>query len=263
LRDGGSLDPAAIERNLAAIGEFVARSRARGATTIEAIATSAMRRADDSDAFAARVRALVGGELVILSGDEEATYSFVGAMADAPGDGARRAVIDIGGGSTESAVGVGLALERARSVEIGSVRLTERVPGIAGGTPGAAARAAAEDARAIVRETFAWLDAFGPIAELRAVAGTPLTIAAVARATPTLEANIGTALERSEVEDVLARLLDLDLEARRALAGMIPQRADIIVAGGIILSEVMRRFSVERARIEVNDLLLGYLLRNR
>jgi exopolyphosphatase/guanosine-5'-triphosphate,3'-diphosphate pyrophosphatase len=70
-------------------------------------------------------------------------------------------------------------------------------------------------------------------------------------------------LMRATVDDVVRRLLDLTLEERRALPGMLPQRADIIVAGALVLSESLRALGVEAGRLEQNDLLLGYLAMRR
>lgn len=261
LDERGSLAPAAMERTLAAVESFMTRVRARDAA-VSAIATSAMRRADNAAEFAERVRALTGAELRILEGDEEASYGFRGAMANAPRDGRRRAVLDVGGGSTEFAVGSDGVIEASRSVEIGSVRLTERFKGLAGGTPGEPARVAAGEARAAAGDLLGWLRAFRPVAEVRCVAGTPLTIGAIALRSD-VEHVSGYELSRAQIERVVDRLLDLTLEERKAVPGMLAQRADVLAAGGIIVGEALRLLGCERARLEADDLLLGFLLMHR
>jgi exopolyphosphatase/guanosine-5'-triphosphate,3'-diphosphate pyrophosphatase len=258
LRERGSLLPEAAERTREAVRTFVERVRAHGAG-LATIATSAMRRADDAAAFAASLEALTGVPLRILDGDEEAAASFRGAMLSAPRDGTRRAVLDVGGGSTECAVGRDGILEAARSVEIGSVRITERFRALAGAEPGPAARRAAAAARRAIADELAWLDAFRPVVEVRAVAGTPLTLGAVAFASD-VEAVSGRELSLAELDAVLGRLLDLPLRERKALPGMLAQRADIVVGGGLIVSEALRRLGMARARLEADDLLLGFLV---
>jgi exopolyphosphatase/guanosine-5'-triphosphate,3'-diphosphate pyrophosphatase len=258
LRERGRLLPAAAERTLAAVGIFCERVRAYDAA-LASIATSAMRRADDAPAFAAAMADLTGVPLRVLDGDEEAAASFRGAMSSAPRDGLRRAVLDVGGGSTECAVGRDGVLERARSVEIGSVRITERFPGLAGAEPGAVARRAAAAARLAIGGELAWLADFRPVGEVRAVAGTPLTLGAVAFASD-VEAVSGRELARDALDALLARLLDLTLAARKALPGMLAQRADVVVGGGLIVSEALRLLEVESTRLEADDLLLGFLL---
>jgi exopolyphosphatase/guanosine-5'-triphosphate,3'-diphosphate pyrophosphatase len=116
--------------------------------------------------------------------------------------------------------------------------------------------------RSGIASVVAPFESLGPVAEVRCVAGTPLTIAAVA-----FESHVdrmsGSTLTRATVDDVVRRLLDLTLEERRALPGMLPQRADIIVAGALVLSESLRALGVEAGRLEQNDLLLGYLAMRR
>jgi exopolyphosphatase/guanosine-5'-triphosphate,3'-diphosphate pyrophosphatase len=258
LRERGSLLPAAAERTLAAVHTFLERVRAYDAELVT-IATSAMRRADDAPAFAAAMQAATGVPLRVLGGDEEAAAGFRGAMAGAPRDGTRRAVLDVGGGSTECAVGRDGILEEARSVEIGSVRVTDAFPSLAGAEPGPAARKAAAEARRAIAAELGWLAGFRPVVEVRAVAGTPLTLGAVAFASD-VEHVSGRELARSALDALLARLLDLSLPERKALPGMLAQRADIVVGGGLIVSEALRLLGVGSARLEADDLLLGCLL---
>lgn len=258
LREGGTLAPEAVARTLAAAADFVRRARRHDAE-LASIATSAVRRATDGAAFAERMHALTGVPLQVLSGETEAAYSFAGAAAGAPRDGTRVAVIDVGGGSTECAAGRDGRFEGARSLEIGSVRLSERFPALLGGEPGARACAAAAQARAAAQRVVAPFAEFAPVDAVRAVAGSPATIAAVATRSD-VERVAGSILTIEMLDTTIEMLLDLDLAARRALPGMLPQRADVIVGGGIVLSEVLRVLGAGEARVERNDLLLGFLL---
>jgi exopolyphosphatase/guanosine-5'-triphosphate,3'-diphosphate pyrophosphatase len=179
LAESGTFAPAAIERNLAAVRTFVARARELDAS-LAGIATSAMRRARDANAFAERFREIAGVPLEVIDGRLEAEASFRGATYGAALGNERIAVLDIGGGSTECAVGTAAGLEDARSLELGSVRIAERHPNLLGATPGARAHAAADAARAEIASIVAPFASLRPVAEVRCVAGTPLTIAAVA-----------------------------------------------------------------------------------
>ncbi len=258
LGDAGDLQPEAVARTLAAAREFAEVARSHGAV-VSAIATSAMRRAANASAFAERLTAEAGLSLEILDGTTEAEASFRGATCGAVSAGGRTAVLDIGGGSTECAVGSAGALEDARSVEIGSVRLTEAFPDLAGGRPGAPAREAARSARRWLAEKLAPLGELRPVDTLLAVAGTALTIAAVAFESHVDEV-AGRTLSLDTLDATVDRLLDLDLDARRRLSGMLPQRADVLAGGGLIASESLRLLGVANAGLESNDLLLGYLL---
>lgn len=262
LRDSGRLSAAGVERTLAAVAEFVGCVRGYGVADLVAIATSAMRRADDGAAFGAKMRALTGVDLEIVAGRIEAEASYRGATYGMQPAAGRIAVVDVGGGSTECAVGANGRLEEASSIEIGSVRVAERFPALGGGAPGSAARAAAAAARLEIAERLAHFATFRPVVQARCVAGTPLTLAAVATAS-SVERASGYALSRTMLDATLERLLDLDLEARRALPGMLAQRADIIVAGGLILSETLRLLGLDEGIAEQNDLLLGFLLMRR
>ena len=258
LRDGGALSAQGAERTLEAVAGFTERVRELEARLVT-IATSAMRRADDAAAFAARMFRVTGVELQILAGRVEAEASFRGATYGRAELAGRVAVIDVGGGSTECAVGSNGRLEDGSSVEIGSVRIAERYPATMGRTPGAAAHEAAAAARLEIAGRLADFANYRPVVQARCVAGTPLTLAAVAMGS-SVERVSGCEITLGTLDATLARLLDLDLAERRALPGMLVQRADIIVAGGLILSETLRLLGLERGVVEENDLLLGFLL---
>jgi exopolyphosphatase/guanosine-5'-triphosphate,3'-diphosphate pyrophosphatase len=258
LKAQGALAPAAMERTLAAVAEFARRAQARDAA-IACIATSAVRRAVNAAEFAERVRAIAGAPLEVLDGLDEARASFIGATYGAPRDGRRIAVVDIGGGSTECALGCDGRLERGRSVEIGSVRVSERFPALMGGCAGEEARAAAREARLAIDAEVGSFIALGRPDEVRAVAGTALTLAAVAFGSH-VDRVSGAILPSALLEATIERLLAANLEQRRAMPGMLPQRADILAGGALILAQTLRALAADAALLEVNDLLLGYLL---
>jgi exopolyphosphatase/guanosine-5'-triphosphate,3'-diphosphate pyrophosphatase len=259
----GTIDAAARERTLAALDEYVVIVRASGAAAVDAIATSALRRARDGASFAAEVAARVGIEPRVLSGAEEATYSFLGATASHEGADAV-AVLDVGGGSTELAVDVpGRAraagsVERTISLEIGAVRLSERHPALLGGRALDAGerRALEAKARADASIVLAPFTAERGIAELIAVGGTAFTAAGM------LSAGIGDAatITGAQRERMIDELLALDLEARKAIPHIRPQRADILPAGLIIVDEACRLLDVDAFTVSEADLLLGYLM---
>jgi len=258
LCDGGRLAPVAVERTLAVVAQYAAVARDYGAS-LACIATSAVRRADDGAAFAERIRATAGVPLHILSGADEAAASYRGATYGVPHDGRRVAVLDIGGGSTECALGCDGALLDVRSIEIGSVRIAERFPELLGASPGRPAREAARAARLQSAQALVPLRALAPIDELRCVAGTPLTIAAVVSSSHVDEVS-GSMLARDEIDATIDRLLDLNVDERRSLPGMLAQRADIIVGGALVLSAAMDALGTSTGLLEANDLLLGYLV---
>ncbi len=258
----GAIDPAARERTLAAVSDYIALARARGTARIDAIATSALRRASDGAAFGAAVAALVGIAPRVLSGSEEATYSFLGATSVR--NGAQPiAVLDVGGGSAELAVDVPArarasgAVERTLSLEIGAVRLAERHPALLG------ERALGDDERRTLDEAAradvaAVLGPYGAVrgfAELIAVGGTVFTAAAMVAG----GLRDGATMTRAERETLIAELLARDLAARKAMPHIRPQRADILAAGLIVVDEACRLLDVDELTVSEADLLLGYL----
>ena len=247
LRESGRLRDAAMQRTLEAITAFAAAVR-ECTPQMHAIATSALRRADNADAFAESVRAITGAPLEIISGEDEARYSYEGAVSGLPRD-QTYGVVDVGGGSTEYADAA-----KHVSCEIGAVRLTERFASLQGRIASSELKRAREDARRALRP----IDEFANVDRLVAVGGSATTACAV------LAGRRGevtyTQLSRGALSHVIDLLASLPLEDRKDLPGMNPQRADILLAGAIILDEVRAATGHDDVTVSTNDLLLGYLL---
>ncbi len=258
----GAIDATARERTLDAIDAYVAMVRALGDARVDAIATSALRRATNGAAFAADVAARVGVAPRVVSGTEEATYSFLGATAslDAAGE---VAVLDVGGGSAELAVDepararAGGGVRRTLSLEIGAVRLAERHPALLGARalpPGERRRLEAE-ARA---DAAAVLGPYGQVRgfdELIAVGGTVFTASAMIAG----GVRDGATMTRADCARLIDELLARDLDARKAMPFIRPQRADILPAGLIVVDEACSALGADRFTVSEADLLLGYL----
>jgi exopolyphosphatase/guanosine-5'-triphosphate,3'-diphosphate pyrophosphatase len=262
LQAAGRLDPAARERTLAAIADYMAEVR-RHRAVVGCIATSAVRRAADGAAFIAAVRDLIGADPHVLSGDEEASYSFLGATHAVAGP-ETVGVLDIGGGSTELAVDVAADARRrarvayTRSVEVGAVRLAERHPALLG----AAALGPRERARVLTAARADATEMLAPFAaapaadRLLVVGGSAFTAAAMVAAAPLREGVTITAQQRAAL---LEALLSRGLEARKALPFIRPQRADILPAGIAILDVACDILKLPDVTVSVDDLLAGYL----
>jgi exopolyphosphatase/guanosine-5'-triphosphate,3'-diphosphate pyrophosphatase len=256
----GRIDPEALERTVAVLAGYGRRARALGAERIRVSATSVLRDASNGEAFAAAVAEHTGESLQVIDGEREAALSFLGAtrgldpsLAPSP-----YLVLDIGGGSTEFAIGREPGrIDRATSTQMGSVRLTERFVRTDPPSDGELAE--------LTRGVEEILDQVGqlvPIGDARtfvAVAGTATTLQAIAldltRYDP--EAIHRTWLTRADVERVTATLVRMTNAQRAALPVMAPGRGDVIVAGALILSDVMRRFGFERALVSETDILDG------
>lgn len=254
----GRIDPEALELTVRVLERYCRRARALHAERIRVSATSAVRDAGNRDALEAAVREHAGSELEVISGEREAGLSFLGATSglELP---VPFLVLDIGGGSTELVVGTERP-DSAISTQIGSVRLTERF--IAHDPPAAAEL---DHAEAAIAEVLHPVEREVPVHRARtliAVAGTATTMQAIsldlARYDP--DAIHRTWLTVEEAERVLARLTLMTTPERAALPVMAPGRGDVIVAGGLILVNVMRRFGFERVLVSETDILDGLAL---
>jgi len=263
ITESGAIDPAARRRTLAVIDEYVAAARRCGAATIDAIATSALRRASDGEAFGTEVAARVGIPPRVLGGEEEATYSFLGATANRRASERVVAVLDVGGGSAELAVDAPAHARAAGrvahvfSVEVGAVRLSERHPALLGARAldRAERRALEDEARADAAHVLAPYGGVRGFGELLVVGGTAFTAAAMVAG----GVRDGAKMTRGDCARLVEQLLARDLESRRALAHIRPQRADILPGGLIVVDEACRLLGVDAFTVSEADLLLGYL----
>lgn len=235
-----ALAPEAVERTLACLARYGEEIRSLGVERVDAVGTSAMRDAAGGEAFIARARDLLGVAPRVISGPEEAELTYAGALTglELPARGPR-IVFDVGGGSTELIVGdAGGQVERAVSLDVGSVRLTERH--VRSDPP---AEAELEAVRADARAALASVPA-GPLSgapTLIGVAGTVTTLAALVRdVVPYDSARVhGARVSGAEVVAITSRLAALPLAARRQLPALDPARADVIVAGSVLIEEIL------------------------
>jgi exopolyphosphatase/guanosine-5'-triphosphate,3'-diphosphate pyrophosphatase len=249
LRESGRLSEDATRRTLEAIEDHLSAVR-QFHPELKAIATSALRRADNANEFAQSVEAITEVPLEIITGEEEARCSYEGAVSGFPAQ-PSYGVLDVGGGSSEYAT-----RDAAVSLEIGAVRLTERFPTLREmAAPDEIARARTE-AQAALRP----LRDFVKVDRLLMVGGSATTAFAVISGRRTTDSH--EALTRAGLGDVIDRLASLPLEKRKELPGMVAQRADILLAGALILDEACAVTRHAEALVSTNDLLLGYLLRH-
>ncbi|HZZ00504.1 MAG TPA: hypothetical protein VFE36_13120 [Candidatus Baltobacteraceae bacterium] len=260
LGQSGHLGEEPMRRTVDAIAQFHRAVRGHY-LRLFAIATSAVRRADNADEFSARVQAELGVPLLVLTGDEEARASYRGAItAFGALHGERVGMIDVGGGSTEYAVGTGPDPERLGSCEIGAVRLTESVPELAG-QDGVVSLSTIERARAIARKALEPIQEYPPVERLAIVGGTATTTAAIIRGRKGKIASF--TLTRASLQKVLVRLCGMTLKERKDVVGMKPQRADILPGGIIVLDTVLDIVKRDIVVATTADLLLGFLLQQR
>jgi exopolyphosphatase / guanosine-5'-triphosphate,3'-diphosphate pyrophosphatase len=240
-------EPIARVRNT--LSDFRRRAEELGAERTLLVATSAVRDAENGEAFLGEIEWGYGFETELLSGDEEAAMTLRGVSvgrALEPGT----LLLDAGGGSTE------LTLPDFRvSLDVGSVRLTERF--LASDPPMSEELAACRAAvRAVLEKHAAGLE----VRQAIGVAGTVTTIAALELGGYDRERVHGYRLAREAVERQLERLAALPLAERRRLPGLEPARAPVIVAGVAIVAEALRFFGLDELEVSEHDLLTGAAL---
>lgn len=257
----GRLDPAAIAETVAVIARYAAEARSLGAERIAAVATSAARDAGNGSEFFEASRAAAGLAPEIIPGAEEARLVHLSAWGDFGVPGKALCVLDVGGGSSEVTWGTGPRPDGRRSFQMGAVRLTERA---GPGDPPSAAdlRRMEEMARGALAEV-ADIRASGALAGARlvAVAGTVTTLAAVAQALPAYDALRvhGSTLPRPELARLVARLAAMPAADRARLPGMEPKRADVIVAGGILVATALELGGFEELTVSDRGVRWGLL----
>jgi exopolyphosphatase / guanosine-5'-triphosphate,3'-diphosphate pyrophosphatase len=275
----GRLAPEALERTLTALAEYARIIKARQATDVRMVATSATRDASNAADFTRGVLEVLGQEPEVLTGDEEAALSFAGATAEfSEGGMGRRAgaepylVLDIGGGSTEFVLGdtgalgdtgvPGAAGARAHevaaiSMNIGCVRMTERHLHSDPPTPPQIAAATADIDGAL--EEAAMAVDIEKARTLVGLAGSVTTVAAIVLELPGYDPlRIHHArLTAPQVHAVTSRLLAQTRAERAAIPSMHPGRVDVIGAGSLVLDRVMRRFGFTEVVVSEHDILDG------
>ena len=254
---------------IARVGEALAAYREvidrLGAETVVAVATSAMRDAQNGPDFQDHIRERFGIDPRTISGDKEARLTFAGAIGGRSTEAdAEALVIDIGGGSTEYVTG------RARrapgfhvSTRMGSVRFTERH--LRSDPPAPEEMAAlADDVRAVLAAELPG-EILERVEDGIAVAGTATTLAAIDQQLDPYDPEKvdGYRFNRGAAERIVAQLAALPLDERSRTIGLHPDRAPTIVAGTVIMLESMRAFDLEEIEVSESDLLHGAALAGR
>lgn len=264
----GRLVDEAIQRTRGALTDYAATARREGVERTRMVATSATRDASNREDFFAMVRETLGVDAEVITGDEEAYLSFVGAVGDLdPADGPF-VVTDVGGGSTELVLGtwdgVRAEVEVSFSADIGSVRLTERC--LHTDPPSADEVTDAEKlARGVLDDAFAAVDSSRARTWV-GVAGTVTTLSAIAQDLPSYDpAAIHLShLSRQGVDDTTRSLLGMTHDERAAIGPMHPGRVDVIGGGALVVKvlddELAERAGITGLTVSEHDILDGIAL---
>jgi len=254
------LSPQAMAESFAVLEEYVKISHRLGAEKILAVGTSALREAKNRGQFTERVEQQLGLPIKVVSGEEEAQLTLLGALSNKRHLEGNVLVVDIGGGSTEFILGRGDEILGLQSVEMGSVRLTERWVHHDPITD--------EEYEELVGSVRQQLKRVDPlfrkeISYLVGVAGTVTTLAAMDQRMTVYDGEKidGSGLELSALEKIIGELKRRTLAERMQMPGLEPRRADVILAGAVLLSETMHGFGSSRVIVSDRGVRFGIAVR--
>lgn len=253
MTDKATIGQGAKERTLSAVGEFTAMAKLEGAEEIFAYGTSIMRDASNGEEFADEVTAASGVPVRILSGKEEAYYSYIGAAGTS---GVITSVVDIGGGSTEICVGFGSDVGARHSFRLGCVRCSKQFD-----TTTARGRAELKKhCFTLFRET----DLMESMRNVKRWIGVGGTVTSLASMLQELEVYDSSKVQDyvihpEDVSRILEKLSKMSYDDKCHMKGLLPSRADIIVAGVVILDSLMEYFALSEITVSDRDLSEGLL----
>jgi exopolyphosphatase/guanosine-5'-triphosphate,3'-diphosphate pyrophosphatase len=265
LAASGRLSEEAIARALATLDEFAELCERRGLAghEVDAVATSAIRDAENGGDFLERVRLRTGLDVRVLSREQEARYGYLAAVHSTTlTDGC---VLDLGGGSMQLVRVAGRIARESGSWRLGAVRMTERFLADEGPAhPAKRSQCKALQAHVARKlERAPWLGATGP--QLIGLGGTVRNLAAAAERAAGLpdEEVQGFLLTQDALDDLICRLAALPAAERGSVPGIKPTRADIVLAGALVIQEVMRRGEFEALEVTGAGLREGIFFERR
>ncbi len=254
--------PETFDRVLGYLTEYKRIHEEFRSEQIVACGTSALRDAANGREFIEYIRKHLGFDIEILSGDEEADLTYLGGISEFVGAGTGQdfAVVDIGGGSTEFTSGRDASVASRLSLDIGSVRLTERFLKTSPPDP-----TGLRDAQEYTREHLRGLHRLPPHTRCIGVAGTLTTLAAIDLQLGAYDRKrvSGHILTVEAIRRIFDRLKRKRLDEIKAIPQILPLRADIILAGILILLEIMKKTGTERITASDRGLRYGILMRER
>jgi exopolyphosphatase/guanosine-5'-triphosphate,3'-diphosphate pyrophosphatase len=260
----GSLTPAAIERTAAVLKSFQQSLKKFQCQHVLAVATSAVREAENRQRFLSRVKEASGLEVSVISGDEEARLTFLGISSAVPPFAGCQMMVDIGGGSTEWILGQQQQILTKKSARLGVVFLTEQYLFSDPSSPEELHQMKEKIRQTLldIRDSFGEVLLNNPPVTWIGTAGTVTTLAAMAQNLEhySFEKVNGFVLTREIVQGLYRNLISKPKEERKKMKGLEPGREDIIVAGALILLETMAFFNFDRMLVSDYGLREGLIL---
>jgi exopolyphosphatase / guanosine-5'-triphosphate,3'-diphosphate pyrophosphatase len=250
------------ERSSGVLQSYLERCASFGVQEITAVGTSALRDAENRGEVLARWQQQLGLDVRVISGEEEAAYSFLAARRGLLLAGEELLVIDIGGGSTEFIRGNAAGVSDAVSVDVGAVRLTERFIHSDPAPQAACTSMTQEIDRALAPVQARWLSDL-PALTLVGVAATFTTLVAVEKklAQYSRDEVHGSVLSLEEVRRQIRVYRDMTNAQRKEIRGLHPQRADVILAGAYLVERILMLLQAQHVTVSDQGVRYGMLHR--
>ena len=257
LEKTGQISPDALTRTTVAVKAMAEEARKNGARAIAAVGTAGLRMAGNRDAVLSAVREAAHVSVEVISGEEEARLAYLAVVAWLGLDDQPAVVFDTGGGSSQFTFGRGTKVESRFSVDVGAVRYTERF---------GLTRAVGPDVVQSVLSTLAAdlkdLDGRPRPAALVGMGGAVTNLTAVMHGMADYDPDVvqGSVLRKAEIDRQIALYASKEVEARRAIVGLQPKRADVILAGACIVRSIMDKLGSESLTVSDRGLRHGVLI---
>jgi exopolyphosphatase/guanosine-5'-triphosphate,3'-diphosphate pyrophosphatase len=256
LAQQGVIGDAALERTVAALAGMVKEAKRRGVRAIGAVGTAGLRIASNSNDVVAAIEKRTGVHIEVISGEEESRLAYLATKAGLGLNTGSLVVFDTGGGSSQFTFGHDSSVDEQFSVEVGAVRYTECY-----GLDRAVSPGALQEAMAAISAGLSCLAGRpGPDA-LVAMGGAVTNITAVKHGLATYDPSVvqGTVLDRAEIDRQIELYRSRDADARRAIVGLQPKRAEVILAGACIVRTVMEKLGKDSLTVSDRGLRHGVL----
>ena len=252
----GEISAEATARTADAVAGMVAEANGLGARALVAVGTAGLRIARNGADVVAAIKQRTGVEIEVISGEEESRLAYIAVLAGLGLKDEPVVVFDTGGGSTQLTFGHGQRVDERFSVEVGAVRFTEQF-----GLAGAVSTAALDEARAAIAEGLSRVDGHERPDTLFGIGGAVTNLTAVKHQMATYDPDVvqGTVLGRDEIDRQIELYRTRDTDARRSIVGLQPKRADVILAGALIVRTVMDKLGSDSLTVSDRGLRHGVL----
>jgi exopolyphosphatase/guanosine-5'-triphosphate,3'-diphosphate pyrophosphatase len=257
LDECGEIGSEATERTAIAIADMVEEAKRNGVLAIAAVGTAGLRIARNSASVVAAIRSRTGVSIEVIPGEEEGRLAYLAVKEGLGLPGGSLVVFDTGGGSTQFTFGQGARVDERFSLDVGAVRYTERF-----GLAGAVSSSVLREALAALAADLSRIDGRPPPDALVAMGGAVTNIAAVKHSLTTYDPDVvqATLLDRAEIDRQIELYRSRDAAQRRAIVGLQPKRAEVILAGACIVRTVMEKLGKDTLRVSDHGLRHGLLI---